>query len=326
MSKILLTGSSGFVGQALARRLLAEGHRLNLPVRSPLPWQSDNAAVFFFEGLEAPMDWSGMLVGVDVVVHCAARPRAANGTASNSLTEYRRCNVEGSVRLASQAARAGVRRFVFVSTVEVCGEQTQPGQFFSVESPPAPVGAYATAKLEAERALFALTASSAMEVVIVRPPPVYGPGVEGDLPLLMDWLDRGKPLPLEGVESRRSMISRSNLVDFLTKCAHHPAAAGHILHVSDGKDLTVSALLSQLGEALGKPPQFSHMSAWLLRSRARLSVRYALIERLKNAMQVDIKHTLRLLDWTPPYEVEDSLAQTVAHFRRAHTTAAANIA
>jgi len=312
MSKILLTGSSGFIGQALARRLLAEGHRLRLPVRSPLSWQSDNAMVFQFDGLEATMDWSGALVGIDLVVHCAGM----NETSSDPLARYRRCNVDGSARLAGQAARAGARRFVFVSSAEVYGEQTQPGQPFSVESVPAPVNPYAISKLEAERALFALTASSRMEIVIIRPPPVYGPGVKGDFHALMQWLDSGKPLPLAGVENRRSMISRSNLVDFLTHCLHHPAAAGHILQVSDDKDLTVSALLSQLGEALGKPPRLTHMSAWLLKSRARLSGRYALIERLKNSMQIDIEHTRRLLNWTPPYEIDDSLAQTVAHFRK----------
>jgi nucleoside-diphosphate-sugar epimerase len=310
MSKILLTGSSGFIGQALARRLLAEGHRLRLPVRKPLSWQSDNAMVFDFDGMEATADWSAALVGIDLVIHCAGQ------TASDQLAEYRRCNVEGSVRLASHAARAGAQRFVFVSTVEVCGEQSQPGQPFSVESVPAPVSPYAISKLEAERALFALTASSSMEITIIRPPPVYGPGVKGDFHALMQWLDRGKPLPLADAKNQRSMISRSNLVDFLTKCLHHPAAAGHILHVSDGKDLTISALVSRLGEALEKPPQLTRMHAWLLRNRARLSERYALIQRLTLPLQVDIEHTRRLLNWIPPYEINDSLAQTVAHYRK----------
>jgi nucleoside-diphosphate-sugar epimerase len=317
MSKILLTGSSGFIGQALTRRLLAEGHRLRLPVRSPLPWQSDNALIFQFDGLEAPTDWAAALVGVDVVIHCAGRLRAINEAAADTLDEYRRCNVDGSVRLASQAARAGARRFVFVSTVEVCGEQSPPGQPLSVESSPAPASFYATSKLEAERALFALTASSNMEVVIVRPPPCYGPGVKGDFHALMQWLDSGKPLPLAGAENRRSMISRSNLVDVLTRCVNHPALAGHILHVSDGEDLTVAALLSKLGEALEKPPKLSnpsYMPAWLFRNRA--SGRSALIERLKTPMQVDIEHTRRLLSWDPPYGVDDSLAQTVAFFRK----------
>jgi len=314
MSKILLTGSSGFVGQALARRLLAEGHRLILPVRSPLSWQSENAVIFPFEGLETSTDWERALVGTDVVIHCAGhRPCAVT---TDTLAEYRRCNVDASVRLASQAARVGVRRFVFVSTVEVCGEQTQPGRPFSVESVPAPVSSYAISKLEAERALFALTASSSMEVVIIRPPPVYGPGVKGDFHALMQWIDQGKPLPLVEVESQRSMISRSNLVDFLTQCVHHPAAAGHILYVSDGRDLSVSDLVSKLGEALEKPPQLTHMPIWLFRFFARLLGQYTLIERLKTPMQVDIEHTRRLLSWVPPYEIDDSLAQTAAYFRK----------
>ena len=314
MSKILLTGSSGFVGQALTRRLLAEGHRLVLPTRSPLPWQSESTVVFPFEGFEAHTDWEGALAGVDVVFHCAGRSRAADKATINTLAEYRRCNVDASVRLASQAARAGVQRFVFVSTVEVCGEQTQPGQAFSIESVPAPVSPYAISKLEAERALFALTASSSMEVVIVRPPLIYGPGVKGDFHTLMQWINQGKPLPLAGIESQRSMISRGNLVDFLLQCAHHPAAAGHILHVSDGKDLTVIALVSKLGETLGKSPKLTRMPVWLFRMFARLSGQYALVERLKTSMQVDIEHTRRLFNWTPPYDIGDSLAQTAAYF------------
>lgn len=316
MSKILLTGSSGFVGQALARRLLAEGHRLRLPVRSPLSWESENALVFSFEGLEACTDWSGALIGVDVVVHCASCPRAADETQADTLDKYRRCNIDGSVRLASQAARAGARRFVFVSTIEVCGERTLPGQPYSVESVPAPTNPYTASKLETERTLFSLTSSSNMEVVIVRPPSVYGPGVKGDFHALMQWLDSDKSLPLAEVESQRSMISRSNLVDFLTQCVHHPAAAGHILHVSDGQDMVIRELVFQLGEALGKTPQLTHMPDWLLKGRARLSGRYALIERLKTTMQTDIEHTRCLLNWTPPYGIEDSLAQTAAYFRK----------
>lgn len=315
MSKILLTGSSGFIGRALAQRLLAEGHRLKLPVRSKLSWESDNAQTFHFDGLESSTDWSAALVGVDVVVHCAARLPAMNETVADPLAEYRRCNVNASVRLASQAARAGARRFVFVSTVEVCGEETPPGQPFSVESVPAPASFYAISKLEAERALFALTASSSMEAVIIRAPLVYGPGVKGDFHALMRLLDSGKPLPLADAKNRRSMISRSNLVDALTLCLRHPAVAGHILHVSDGEDLSVAALLSKIGEALGKPPQLSHKPAWPLIKRIP-SEHQALIKRLKINMQVDIEHARHLLNWMPPYDVDDSLAQTVAHFRK----------
>jgi nucleoside-diphosphate-sugar epimerase len=317
MSKILLTGSSGFIGQALARRLLAEGHRLRLPVRSSLPWQSDNAVVFPFEGLEANTDWTEALAGVDVVVHCAAQPYIPNEDTNAAIVRYRRCNVEGSVRLASQAARAGVRRFVLVSTIEVCGEQSPPGQPFSVECAPAPVGPYAVSKFETECALFALTASSSMEAVIVRSPLCYGPGVKGDIHALMQWIDSGRSLPLLNTESRRSMISRSNLVDALTQCVNHPAVAGHILHVSDGEDLTVADLLFRLGEAMEKPPKIirpNYMPARLFRSRA--SGRFALAERLKVCMQVDIEHTRRLLGWAPLYGIDDSLAQTVAYFRK----------
>ncbi|MDR0565291.1 MAG: NAD-dependent epimerase/dehydratase family protein [Azoarcus sp.] len=311
MSKILLTGSSGFVGQALARRLVAEGHHLRLPVRSELLWQSENAETFHFEGLETPMNWMDALGGVRTVIHCACRPYFENDPAADPQAEYRRCNVDGTVRLASQAARSGVRRFVFVSTAEVCGTRSRPGYPFSVESAPAPASLFAVSKLEAERALSSLTASSRMEIVIVRPAPVYGPGVTGDFLVLMRWLDHGKALPLLEDDCFRSRVSRSNLVDLLTCCVSHPAAGGHILYVSDGEDLTGADFVRRLGDALGKPAKLSRKPLWMSFRGKR-----AFIERLKTPMQVDIEHTRRLLSWTPPYEIDDTLAQTVAYFRR----------
>ena len=290
MSTILLTGSSGFIGQALVRRLMAEGHRLRLPLRSPPDGHLPGAETFHFDGLEAPTNWTEPLHGVDIVIHCAGRVPAMDESPMDMIDEYRRCNVDGTVRLASNAAHAGARRFVFVSAIAVCGEHSLPGQPFSVTSEPAPASSYAISKLEAERALFALTASSSMEIVIVRPPLVYGPGVKGVFLRLMEWLDRGKSLPLAGLDNRHALVSRSNLVDLLVRCTHHPAAAGHILHASDGRDLGVTDLLERLGNALGKPPRFYRLPGWLLKSSASLSGRGVLIDRLRPPLEIDIGH------------------------------------
>jgi nucleoside-diphosphate-sugar epimerase len=314
MSTIFLTGASGFIGQALALRLAAEGHHLRLATRTPLTWQLPDVDVFNFSDLNSGTDWSPALDDVDVVIHCAGRAHVMHETAADPLAEFRRCNVDASVRLARQAARAGVRRFVFVSSIKVCGEQTLPGQPFTVDSVPAPADPYAISKLEAERALFALTASSTMEVVIVRPPLVYGPGVKANFLRLMQWLERGRPFPLIGDDNRRSLISRGNLVDLLTRCIDHPSAAQQILHASDGEDLSTPDLLRRLGNALGKPARLVAVPTWLVYGSACLLGRRAMVNRLYSSLQVDISHTTRLLNWSPPFSITESLAQTAAYF------------
>ncbi|MDR1855201.1 MAG: SDR family oxidoreductase [Azoarcus sp.] len=312
MSTILLTGASGFIGQSLALRLAADGHRLRLALRSPLALDIPAAEVFRFEGLSADTDWTTALAGVEVVVHCAGRTHVMKESAADALAEYRRVNLDGSARLGAQAARAGVRRFVFVSTVKVWGERSR--QPFTVDTPPAPTDPYAISKLEAERALSSLTACSGMEVVIVRPPLVYGPGVKANFLRMMQWLDRGRPLPLAGVDGQRSLAARANLVDLLARCVEHPAAANQILPVSDGEDLSMPDLLRRLGAALGKPARLLRVPPWLLDVAARLLGRRDYFEKLSAPLQVDIGHTKRLLDWSPPMTVDEALKQTVAYF------------
>jgi nucleoside-diphosphate-sugar epimerase len=314
MSTIFLTGASGFIGQALALRLASEGHYLRLATRSPLAWQLPDADVFQFSDLNSGTDWSTALNDVEVVIHCAGRVPMMHETVADPQAEFRRCNVDATVRLARQAARAGVRRFVFISTIKVCGEQTLPDQPFTVDTVPAPTDPYAISKLEAERALFALTASSTMEVVIVRPPLVYGPGVRAHFLRLMQWLERGRPFPLIGADKRRSLVSRGNLVDLLTRCIDHPSAAQQILHVSDGEDLSMPDLLRRLGDALGKPAKLVRAPAWLVKSAATLLGRGAMTKRLYASLQIDSSHTCRLLNWSPPFSVNESLAQTAAYF------------
>ncbi|MDR3213192.1 MAG: NAD-dependent epimerase/dehydratase family protein [Azoarcus sp.] len=314
MSAVLLTGGSGFIGQALAARLAAQGHRLRLALRSP-PQQALPGEVFRFAGLNGDTDWSAALAGIEGVIHCAGRAHVMKESAADPLDVFRRCNVDGSLRLARQAARAGVRRFVFVSTAKVWGGRTLPGQPFTVDSAPDPDDAYARSKLEAERALRALAADGSMEVVIVRPPLVYGPGVKANFLRLMQWLDRGWPLPLAAAHNQRSLIARDNLVDLLARCLDHPAAANQVLPVSDGEDLPVAELLRRLGNALGKPARLFHVPIRLLRIGATLFGQQAMADRLCAPLQVDDGHTRRLLGWSPPLTVDEALARTAADFR-----------
>ncbi|MDR2259384.1 MAG: SDR family oxidoreductase [Azoarcus sp.] len=315
MSAILLTGASGFIGQALARRLASDNHCLRLAARSPLPGCPDGAEIFHFAGLDPATDWTPALTGIDVVVHCAGRAHVMAETAANPLAEFRRINTDATARLASQAVQAGVRRFVLVSTVKVCGERTQPGTSFTANTTPVPADPYAISKLDAERAVRALGAGGGMEVVIVRPPLVYGPGVKANFLRLMRWIDHGLPLPLAGIDNRRSLVALDNLADLLARCVDHPAAAEQILYASDGEDLSTPELLRRLGMALGKPARLFRAPTWLLGSGARLLGQRALIDRLHASLQVDIRPTRRLLAWSPPCTVDVALERTVEHFR-----------
>jgi UDP-glucose 4-epimerase len=314
MSAILLTGASGFVGRALAARLVTDGHCLRLALRSPMFGEWSGLDVFHFASLDGDTDWSEALAGIEVVIHCAGRVHVMKETAADPLGEFRRRNVDGAARLACQAARAGARRFIFVSTAKVWGERTLPGRPFTVETVPAPVGPYAISKLEAERALVESAANSGMEIVIVRPPLVYGPGVKANFLRLMQWIARGWPLPLVDVDCCRSLVARDNLVDLLARCVDHPCAGNRIFPVSDGEDLSMPALLRQLGEALGKPARTIHVPVWLLKSGAYLLGRQAMADRLCASLQIDITPTRRLLDWSPPFPVDEALARTAADF------------
>ncbi|MTI93171.1 NAD-dependent epimerase/dehydratase family protein [Stutzerimonas stutzeri] len=242
--RILLTGSSGFVGsalaQALAERPLGE---LVLPVRSVVEGRPAIGEI------GAATDWSALLDGVEVVVHCAARVHVMRETDADPLAAFRAVNVQGTLRLAESAAAAGVRRFIFLSSVKVHGEASGERPF-RASDPPAPADAYGLSKLEAEQGLRELSARTGMELVIIRPPLVYGPGVKANFRSMMRWLARGVPLPLGAIHNRRSLVALDNLVDLIRSCITHPQAAGQIFLVSDGEDLSTSELLRRLGRAL----------------------------------------------------------------------------
>jgi len=313
--RVLLTGASGFVGRALQARLLADGvHELRCAQRQ-LPASPVAGADFCLApSLGADADWSEALVGVDAVIHCAARVHVMNEQATDPLAEFRRANVEGTLRLARQAVEAGVRRFVFVSSIKVNGEQTRPGETFGADDEPQACDPYGISKREAEEGLLALGAETGLEVVIVRPPLIYGPGVKANFLSMLRWLNRGVPLPFGAINNRRSLVALDNLVDLLVLCLSHPQASGQRFLVSDGEDLSTTELLRRLGLALGRPARLLPVPQAWIEGGAKLLGRQSLSQRLCGSLQVNIDKTRERLGWTPPLTVDQALARTAEHF------------
>ena len=259
-------------------------------------------------------DWGLALQGVDEVVHCAARVHVMQDDATDQLQAYREVNVYGTLNLARQAAQAGVRRFVFVSSIKVNGEATQPGQSFTADDVPAPLDPYGVSKLEAEQGLRRIEAQTGMGVVIVRPPLVYGIGVKANFAALMRWVARGIPLPLGAIYNSRSMVALDNLVDLLVSCVKHPAAAGQTFLVSDGEDVSTSELLRRTAQAMGKKAFLLPIPAFVLELGAALLGKRAVVQRLCGSLQLDINKTRQLLRWNPPVSVDEGLRRAAEGF------------
>jgi len=287
---ILLTGATGFVGKAAVRRLLAddESQRVVVAVRRD-GWQWPEQVLPRVTGdLEPATDWSLALNGVSAVVHCAARVHVMHDTAAHPLTAFRAVNVEGTLNLARQGAAAGVKRFVFISSVKVNGEATLAGQPFTADDAPAPLDAYGVSKMEAEQGLRQIALQTGMEVVIIRPPRVYGPGVKANFAAMMRWLKRGVPLPLDAIHNQRSFVALDNLVDLIITCLTHPAAANQTFLVSDGEDVSTTELLRRMARAMGRPARLIPVPASWLKLAAALVGKQDVAQRLCGNLQVDI--------------------------------------
>lgn len=304
--RILLTGASGFVGQALLAELARRGHAVVATSRRSQRLSGAERCIQVAD-LNTAVDWHPMLSGVGAVIHSAARVHMLHDPAVDPLAEFRRANVEGTLALARQAAEAGVRRFVFISSVKVLGEQTRPGQSFRADDAPCPVDPYGISKREAEDGLLALASQTGMEVVIVRPPLVYGPGVKGNFASMIRWVEKGLPLPLGAIHNKRSLVGIDNLVDLVVRCLDHPAAAYQILLASDGEDLSTTELLRSVAKAMGKPLRLLPIPAGMLQLGATVLGKQAMAQRLLGSLQLDISQTCALLEWVPPYTVEEQL-------------------
>lgn len=311
---ILVTGASGFVGKALCV-ILVKRCALRISVRDKSAGDWPAGADVIEASLSPEQDWITALSGVSSVVHCAARVHVMNEDAANPLAEFRRVNVDGTLRLARQASVAGARRFVFVSSIKVNGEHSQAGHPFSADQTPEPGDPYSVSKCEAEAGLRALSQETGMEVVVIRPPLVYGPGVKANFLAMMRWLQRGVPLPLGGVtENRRSLVFLDNLLDLIVTCIDHPAAANQTFLVSDDEDLSTAALLRRMAAALGRPARLIPVPAGLVTLGAKLMGRPGIAQRLCGSLEVDISKTKELLCWTPPISVDEGLRRTAEHW------------
>lgn len=309
-----MTGATGFVGKALCAPLV-RSNPVRVAVRNSAVKGLPDGVDVAQRRLSPDQDWSDALVGVRVVVHCAARVHVMKEEAADPLAEFRRVNVDGTLRLASQAAGAGVKRFVFVSSIKVNGEQTQFEEPFTADQQANPSDPYGISKMEAEKGLRALAQETGMEVVIIRPPLVYGPGVKANFLAMMRWLWGGVPLPLGAVtENRRSLVGLDNLVDLIVTCIDHPAAANQTFLVSDGEDLSTAALLQRMGRALGRPARLIPVPVGFVKLGAALAGRASVAQRLCGSLEVDITKTREMLGWSPPVSVDEGLRRTAVHW------------
>lgn len=314
MNKIFVTGAAGFVGQALSRRLLPTGKKVVAAVRSA-PGRIHATEIVHVGDIGSSTVWGRALLGVDAVVHLAARVHDVAGHAR--LADYREVNSLGTIHLARAAAEAGVRRFVFLSSVKVNGETTR-GLPFTADTAPNPRDFYAISKWEAEQALQRIASESGMDVVILRPPLVYGPNVKANFLRLLRWVDMGIPFPLGAVDNRRSMIYLRNLVDVLIACLEHPAAAGNTYLVSDGEDVSVPDLLRGIAAVMGKSVRLWNCPEKLLRLMAQCVGKSAEANRLLDSLQVDSSKIRRELSWTPPFSVQQGIQETVEWYMNAN--------
>lgn len=308
--KILLTGARGFVGAALLKQLRTNGNCAVGTSRAhgmatPGYGNARDLVVDRYEDLQ--------LDGISCVIHLAARVHVMTDDPATAWGEYFQANVLTTVALARNAAKAGVRRFIFISSVKVNGESTQPGHSFSENDTPAPVDDYGKSKAEAEQKLRDISRESGMEVVIIRPPLVYGPGVKANFAAMVHCLQRGIPLPLGAVNNRRSLVALDNLVDLIITCVYHPKAAGKTWMVSDGEDISTAELLRRMSFALKRPSRLISIPPTILEWVARSIGKQDVAQRLLASLQVDITSTRNLLSWTPPLTLDQGLQQVARH-------------
>ena len=308
--RYLVTGASGFVGKSLCAELLMRRSAVRIALRSPRDLTEDLDGVVV-GAVHAGTMWAGALQGIDTVIHLAARVHVMNEVSEDPLAEFRRINVDGTLNLARQAANAGVRRLVFISSVKVNGESTLPGRAFSEADVPSPQDAYGQSKYEAEQGLRDIAIDTGMELVIIRPPLIYGPGVKANFAALMRTVQRGWPLPLGAVHNQRSLVALDNLIDFIITCTTHPLAANQTFLVSDGADLSTTQLICGMAKAAGLPARLLAVPVPWLQAMASLMGKTDAIDRLCGNLQVDISKARTLLGWAPPVSVAEGLRRAM---------------
>jgi len=316
LQNILVTGANGFIGNALCRRLLAEGWNVRGTIRSAskkalLPPEIDTVEI---KSIGPATEWEGALEDIDTVVHLAARVHVMGENAADPIADYRHTNVAGTKRLAQIAEAKNVRRFVYISSIKVNGEGQAVA--YRAEDPPAPVDPYSISKLEAEQELLSLADKTGLEVVILRPPLVYGPGVKANFLQLIKLVNRGIPLPLARVSNHRSFIFLGNLVDALVVCIVHPEAAGKTFLLSDAMEISTPELIQKISDALGKSSRLFPCPPDFLRLLGRITGKYKTVSRLLDSLTVDTSKIQSELGWKPPFSMEEGLKETVRWYQQ----------
>jgi nucleoside-diphosphate-sugar epimerase len=314
VSTVVVTGGTGFIGQALCPVLRAAGHRVVVTTRNAGRSPSDSGVVVRTSPELGPeSDWRAAVADADVVVHLAARTHVMVDRAADPAAEYRGVNTDGTRRLAEAAAHAGARRFVFLSTAKVNGEDSSAAPYRETD-PPMPLDAYASSKIAAERALTGIRAETGLETVVLRPPLVYGRGVRGNFLVLLKLCERALPLPLAGIANRRSLLYVGNLADAILRCLDAPEAAGETFLLRDGEDVSTPELVRRVAGALGRPCRLFQVPPTALRFAARMAGREESAGRLLDTLTVDDGKIRRALAWTPPYPMAEGLRETAQWF------------
>lgn len=306
---LLITGSTGFIGSSLTQHLHQKGYSIIAAMRQINDSFSPDIKQVSVTDLLPSTNWTYAINKVDTIIHLAARAHILKDQATDPLASFRETNTYTTLNLAQQAANAGIRRFIFISSIRVNGNQTY-AKSFTAEDIPTPTESFAISKHEAEIGLRQIAAKTGMEVVIIRPPLVYGANAPGNFGQLIKTVARGIPLPLGDIHNQRSLVALPNLIDLITTCIDHPAAANQTFLVSDGEDLSTTELLQRLSHALGKPARLLPIPQSWLETTLTLLGKRSIAQRLCGNLQVDISKTRDLLSWTPPISVDEALRQT----------------
>ena len=312
--KLLLTGASGFVGRNLLDKLADVD--LHVTSRCKVDSFSDVQNVNFFQcEIDADTNYTDVLKNRDVIIHCAARAHIMNDEALEPLVEYRKVNTAGTINLARQAVNFGIKRFIFISSIKVNGESTELGKPFKSSDKRAPADFYGQSKSEAEVQLLQLGEETGLEIVIIRPTLVYGPGVKANFASLLNLVSRGLPLPFGYItDNKRSLVSVKNLVDLIITCIGHPNAANQVFLVSDDTDISTALMVRKMSKALGKSNRLLPVPLWCYRLVGKLTGKKDVVNRLLGSLQVDIEHTKETLGWAPPQTIEEGFKETADAF------------
>ena len=308
---VLVTGAQGFVGLPLSAALVKLGYQVRGAVRGNFQ-DKEGQETLSVGDINGDTVWSEVLADVSVLIHLAARVHVMNEMTDDPLAEFRKINVEGTLNLARQAFKAGVSRFIYISSIKVNGEFTEPGRPFKADDAPQPMDPYGVSKREAEDGLRQLAEETGLEVVIIRPPLIYGLGVKANFLSMMRWLHKGIPLPLGSINNARSLVALDNLVDLIVTCIQHPAAANQTFLVSDGEDVSTTDLLKRTALAMGIKARLIPVPDILIKAGGKLLGKGDVVQRLCGNLQVDITKAQQLLGWAPPISVEEGLRRAVA--------------